>query len=331
MDLKQSTTVTVVIGPFLNATDGVTPLPALSLTSADIRLSKNGAAFAAKNDATAPIHLENGYYSCVMNATDTGTLGDLELAVFATGAVPEFRTYGVMSASAYALLYETDGQARIQLRSLSLLGGSGVTPLVIDAGVGGAPAANAISIIGDASTPVVSTRNFGAGAASKLLSDLGIALDVDGNGGPAARFQGSTKGIEVTGETAEGIDINAAGVGLDITSTGADGANISGTTNGLAVSGATGKDLDAKEIDAIGTDVDAIVAKLPAGTISDLALTDQVDGVTLFNIYELTMAMINGRYEIDNPSAGKITFFKRDSVSILTTVTVGATNRTRDV
>lgn len=82
---------------------------------------------------------------------------------------------------------------------------------------------------------------------------------------------------------------------------------------------------------ALESSVQQIVSKLPIGTISDLSLTDQVDGVTLYNIYELVMAMVNGRYEIDTPTPGKITFYKRDNVSILTTVTVSDINRTRDV
>lgn len=389
MDLKQSTAVTLSIGPFLDATDGVTPLTGLTLTSADIRLSKNGAAFAAKNDATAPVHLENGNYSCVLNTTDTGTLGNLELQVFATGAVPEFRTYKIMSATGYGLQYETDGDSVVNLKRVNVVNdtvdpalniqntgldgnavnlnsgsgnslfltaagsdatinvgntGTGAGLLVTDnitiqgkVGIDGGSGI-ALELINSSAAPTVYVNNGSTGAASQLKSDSGIALDVDGNGGPAARFQGSTKGIHIVGEAGEGIDIDSAGVGLDITSTGAPAIDLdgSGSSPFIQISGSSNAPLVNISNSGAGGDlstseIDAIVAKLPAGTISDLALTDQVDGVTLFNIYELTMAMVNGRFELDTPSAGKITFYKRDNTTILTTVTVSAVNRTRDI
>ena len=51
--LKQSTAVTIRMGPFLDKTDGVTEETALGLASTDVQLSKAGGAFANKNDATA--------------------------------------------------------------------------------------------------------------------------------------------------------------------------------------------------------------------------------------------------------------------------------------
>ena len=46
--LKQSTEVNIKIGPFLDDTDGKTAETGLSLTQADVRLSKNGGANAQK-------------------------------------------------------------------------------------------------------------------------------------------------------------------------------------------------------------------------------------------------------------------------------------------
>jgi hypothetical protein len=79
--LRQSTAVTLRIGPFLDKTDGVTEETALSLTSADVQISKAGAAFGNKGDATAPVHDSDGWYSCLLNTTDTGTLGRLIVKV----------------------------------------------------------------------------------------------------------------------------------------------------------------------------------------------------------------------------------------------------------
>lgn len=78
LELKQSTSVTIVIGPFTKPSSG-DPNTALVLRDDDIHLSKNGAAFGVKNDTTDPAHMDAGMFSCVLNATDTGTLGTLTL------------------------------------------------------------------------------------------------------------------------------------------------------------------------------------------------------------------------------------------------------------
>ena len=43
MYLKQSTAATLALGPFVDATDGVTAETGLTISQADVRLSKNGA------------------------------------------------------------------------------------------------------------------------------------------------------------------------------------------------------------------------------------------------------------------------------------------------
>lgn len=101
MLLKQSTAVTVMLGPFLDATDAVTAETALTISQADVRLSKNGGAFAQKNDANAAAHGENGYYTCQIDATDTGTLGRLRLAVSESGALPVWHEFMVVPANVY--------------------------------------------------------------------------------------------------------------------------------------------------------------------------------------------------------------------------------------
>jgi hypothetical protein len=88
MWLRQSTAFTLPMGPFVSATDGVTPQNSLGLVATDVRVSKNGNAFTAKSDATAPTILENGHYVVTGNATDSGTLGKLRIAIYKSGALP---------------------------------------------------------------------------------------------------------------------------------------------------------------------------------------------------------------------------------------------------
>jgi len=117
MFLKLSTAATITFGPFVDSTDAVTPETALGLVQADARLSKNGAAFAQKNDATSPAHLENGHYSVVLNATDTNTLGRLRVAVYKAGALPVWADFQIIPAQVYDSLVGGSDQLDVSLPS----------------------------------------------------------------------------------------------------------------------------------------------------------------------------------------------------------------------
>jgi len=115
--LKVSTGATIVIGPFVDATDAVTPETALGLVVADVRLSKHGAAFAAKNEGTNPTHMENGHYSVVLNSTDTNTTGRFRVAVYKAGALPVWQDFQVLPAQVYDSLVSGSDQLDVSLPS----------------------------------------------------------------------------------------------------------------------------------------------------------------------------------------------------------------------
>lgn len=106
--LKQSTAATVVLGPFVDATDGVTAETALTISQADVRLSKNAGAFAQVGESTSASHMENGYYSKALNTTDTGTLGLLTIAVNESGALPVRSDWLILPANIYDSFFSTD-------------------------------------------------------------------------------------------------------------------------------------------------------------------------------------------------------------------------------
>jgi len=104
-ELKANTAVDVLIGPFVDSTDGDTAETALTISQADVRLSKNGQNMAQKNDATAAAHDELGYYNCELDSTDVNTEGTLVLAVHETGALPVRHEYMVLSEAAWDSKY----------------------------------------------------------------------------------------------------------------------------------------------------------------------------------------------------------------------------------
>lgn len=108
-EIKQSTATTVLVGPFVDATDGVTPETGLAGTMT-VNLSKNGAAQAARNSATAITHDAGGYYRVALDATDTNTAGNLKLIVTnAATHLPVFENFLVRTANNYdSLVAGTD-------------------------------------------------------------------------------------------------------------------------------------------------------------------------------------------------------------------------------
>jgi len=99
--LKADTATTIRIGPFVDDTDGKTAETALTIAQADVRLSKNGAAAAQKNDATSATHDENGYYRVPLDTTDTNTEGTLDVCVSEAGALPVIAKFTVLPAEVY--------------------------------------------------------------------------------------------------------------------------------------------------------------------------------------------------------------------------------------
>ena len=109
--LKQSTVADILIGPFVDDTDGKTAETGLTL---DVEVSKNGQALANKSDVTTPVHDAagdvDGYYNCELDATDTATLGILTVVAHASGALPVRLDYQVVVAHWWdAMCTSTDG------------------------------------------------------------------------------------------------------------------------------------------------------------------------------------------------------------------------------
>jgi hypothetical protein len=75
----------VSIGPFLDPADG-TAEGGLTIDAADVRLKVNGGADAAKNSGGCT-HDINGMYDCTFDATDTATVGRLNVSICEAGAV----------------------------------------------------------------------------------------------------------------------------------------------------------------------------------------------------------------------------------------------------
>jgi hypothetical protein len=174
--LKQSTSADVPIGPFVDATDGITAETGLTLTQPDIRLKKNAAAWAQKAAAQTLTHEENGFYEVTLDATDTDTLGLLRLAVFESGAAPVWEDFVVLPANVYDSMFSTD---KLQVDVVEIAGSTvstssaqiGVNVVNAGATAWGSGAITAASIAANA----IGASQLAADAVTEIQSGLATA------------------------------------------------------------------------------------------------------------------------------------------------------------
>ena len=119
--LKQSTATTLLLGPFLDETDGQTAETGLTISQADVLLWKEGGTtLAQKTEATSCTHRSNGLYTCPVDTTDTNTLGLLVVSVDESGALPIRQDYFVVPAAVYdALKAGTGAGVRADIQAIA--------------------------------------------------------------------------------------------------------------------------------------------------------------------------------------------------------------------
>lgn len=203
--LKQSTAVDVMLGPFLDSVDGNTIESGLTITAPDIRLSKNGGAFAQKSAAQTLTHGENGWYPVNLSTNDTGTVGILIVAVHESGALPVWREFFVLTANVYDSLLgndslQTDVAQWVGVAPNALSSGkvqsvvTSIIPGVIDSAAFNTGAITAAAIAADAITAAkvadgtIDAATFAAGAinaaaiAAGAIDNDALATDTDSYG-----------------------------------------------------------------------------------------------------------------------------------------------------
>ena len=129
--LKQATAIDVIIGPFVDSTDGDAEEISLTINQADVRLSKNGQTAAQKSDVTAAAHDADGFYNCEFDATDTGTVGQLVLWVHVAGALAVTHSWHVIEEVIYDALYGASAAAFDASQRVDLGSWLGTAPLAL--------------------------------------------------------------------------------------------------------------------------------------------------------------------------------------------------------
>jgi len=92
------------LGPFLSDSDFKTAQTGLTIANTDIKLVVNGGASANKNSGGGT-HRVNGEYGVTFDATDTATVGELQVSVVVAGALPVFDKFFVVEEAVYDALF----------------------------------------------------------------------------------------------------------------------------------------------------------------------------------------------------------------------------------
>jgi hypothetical protein len=202
MHLRQSTaSQAVLIGPFVDS-DGAA-VTGLTIDAADIRLSKNGGNIAGKNSGGGT-HDELGMYTITLDATDTNTVGRLQLTVAETGALIVYHEFEVLEEAIYDALYAASANA-----FTGAAGSTVLTALATGSITAGVVATGAI----DADAIADNAIDAGAIASSaislaKLATDTRQALGLGSTGtlsgthsDTTADLGGSAPTTDITGQT----------------------------------------------------------------------------------------------------------------------------------
>ncbi len=142
LPLKYNTaSQTIIIGPFLDSTDGVTAETGLTIANTDIKLIKHGGTSTTNKNSGGATHIANGYYYATLNASDTDTVGRLNIYCTMSGACPVWHEFVVLPAVVFDSLYAGTDTLQVDVTQIS---GSNVSTSTAQLGV------NLVNIAGSA-------------------------------------------------------------------------------------------------------------------------------------------------------------------------------------
>lgn len=208
--IRQSTaSQQIPLGYFLDPSDGDTEETSLTIANTDIKLWKHGATTLANKNSGGATHISNGIYYCVLDATDSNTLGGLVIFVHVAGALAIRVECEVMTANRFdALVLGTD----VLHADMTKCGGNdvaaGAIPNAAADAAGGLPISDAGGL--DLDTKLANTNEI-------TVARMGALTDwIDGNRLDllldAILNDTGTNGVVVAPASKTGYALSSAGV-----------------------------------------------------------------------------------------------------------------------
>lgn len=216
--LRQSTaSQSRALGPFVSDSDFKTPQTGLTIANTDIKLVVNGGSSANKNSGGGT-HRVNGVYGVTFDATDTATVGEMDVSVSVSGALIVFDKFYVLEEAVFDAFYASSsvGYVADQPVNTTKFGGTTVTARDIGASV---------------------LLSSGTGTGQVKLSSGYVAPNWGDVGNP-------TTTVNLSGTSTLALEPTTPGRKLDVTTTGEAGidwSNIGAPTTTQNLSGTTVK------------------------------------------------------------------------------------------
>lgn len=220
--LRQSTaSQEVLLGPFVDATDGVTAETGLTIANTDIKIWKTGATTLANKNSGGATHISAGNYYAVFDATDSDTIGPLRVVVQVSGALAFFMDLVVLDEAVYDALFGTTALATATNITaaagiaVSSIGNDVITAASIQAGAIGAA---------EIADGAIDAATFAAGAitASAIAADAIGASELAADAATeiaTAVWASADRQLTALDEDATTIDLNATTIGTVTTLT----------------------------------------------------------------------------------------------------------------
>lgn len=251
ISLRQSTTSQEIpLGPFVLASDGITLAGSLTILNTGIKIWKSGATTLADKNSGGATYISNGVYYCVLDATDTDTIGPLVIFISPEDALSVRVECVVLDEAVYDVMFGTT--------ALSTYAGGAVAS--VTGNVGG----NVTGSVGSIASGGIAAASFAAGAidaaaiANGAIDAATFASDVD------AEIL-SYIVDDATRIDASALNTSSTRVALALPAAAPDAAG------GLPISDAGGLDLDAQRADVAAILVDTgttLDGRIPAALVS---------------------------------------------------------------
>lgn len=108
MELRQSTSVIIPLGPFLDSGDGDTEETGLTINNTDIFIWKEGATSLVNKNSGGATYINKAVYYCTLDSVDTNTLGGVEIYIHMSGALYCVFKGQIVTANYWDSKYSTD-------------------------------------------------------------------------------------------------------------------------------------------------------------------------------------------------------------------------------
>lgn len=185
--LRQSTaSQEIPLGRFVDSADGDTEKTALTIANTDIKIWKTGATTLANKNSGGATHIANGEYYCVLDATDTDTIGPLKVTIHVAGALYVQVFCTVLDEAVYDVLFGTTALATVSnITAGTITTATNVTTVnglaagVITAAAIATGAIDADALAADAGTEIGTAVWATATRSLTVLDEDSTTLDLD--------------------------------------------------------------------------------------------------------------------------------------------------------